>query len=158
MDFLRRFGQACIVHLPEETRVKSAKFSTRGQKGYIVGYKGTTIYRVWIPTGYGFGKVVESSSIRFDSTDLYENEAQKLQEDGILDFNKGYSLQLSNGRASLSTSSELGGEGTSDSDVEDEELAFGQNTDENTDLAHNTARNTAEREERSHTHTDQSEP
>jgi hypothetical protein len=46
MDFLRRFGQACIVHLPEETRVKSAKFSTRGQKGFIVGYKGTTIYRI----------------------------------------------------------------------------------------------------------------
>ena len=46
MDFLRRFGQACIVHLPEETRVKSEKFSTRGQKGFIVGYKGTTIYRV----------------------------------------------------------------------------------------------------------------
>ena len=92
-----------------------------GQKGFIVGFKGTTIYRIWIPTGYGFGKVIESSSIRFDSTDLYENEAQKLQEDGVLDFNDGYSLKLSNGRASLSTSSELGGERTSDSDVEDEE-------------------------------------
>ena len=144
MDFLRRFGQACIVHLPEETRVKSAKFSTRGQKGFIVGYKGTTIYRVWIPTGYGFGKVIESSSITFDSTDLYENEAQKLQEDGVLDFNEGYSLKLSNGKASLSTSSELGGERTSDSDVEDqdedEEPVFARNTDE-----------------RSHTHTDQPE-
>jgi hypothetical protein len=75
MDHLRRFGQACIVHLPEETRVKSAKFNTRGQKGYIVGYIGTTIYRVWIPTSYSFGKVIESLSIRFDSTDLYENEA-----------------------------------------------------------------------------------
>jgi hypothetical protein len=140
MDFLRRFGQACIVHLPEETRVKSAKFSTRGQKGFIVGYKGTTIYRVWIPTGYGFGKVIESSSIRFDSTDLYENEAQKLQEDGVLNFNDGYSLELSNGRASLSTSSELGGERTSDSDVEDEELFFDRNTGE-----------------KSHTHTEQPE-
>jgi hypothetical protein len=140
MDFLRRFGQTCIVHLPEETRIKSAKFNTRGQKGFIVGYKGTTIYRVWIPTSYGFGKVIESSSIRFDSTDLYENEPQKLQEDGVLDFNEGYSLQLSNGRASLSTSSELGGERTSDSDVEDEEPVFARNTDE-----------------RSHTHTDQSE-
>ena len=141
MDFLRRFEQACIVHLPEETRVKSAKFSTRGQKGFIVGYKGTTIYRVWIPTSYGFGKVIESSSITFDSTDLYENEAQKLQEDGVLDFNEGYSLKLSNGKASLSTSSELGGERTSDSDVEDqdedEEPVFARNTDE-----------------RSHTHTD----
>jgi hypothetical protein len=130
MDFLRRFGQACIVHLPEETRVKSKKFSTRGQKGFIVGYKGTTIYRVWIPTSYGFGKVIESSSIRFDSTDLYENEPQKLQEDGILDFNDGYSLRLSNGKASLSSSSELGGERTSDSDVEDEEPFFTRNTDE----------------------------
>jgi hypothetical protein len=78
MDHLCRFGQACIVHLLEETRVKSAKFNTRGQKGFIVGYKGTTIYRIWIPTSYGFGKVIESLSIRFNSTDLYENEAQKL--------------------------------------------------------------------------------
>jgi hypothetical protein len=60
-------------------------------------------------------------SIRFDSTDLYENKAQKLQEDRVLDFNNGYSLKLSNGRASLSTSSELGGERTSDSDVEDKD-------------------------------------
>jgi hypothetical protein len=78
MDFFHRFGQACIIYLLEETRVKSAKFSIHSQKGFIVGYKGTTIYRVWIPTSYGFGKVIESSSIRFDSTNLYENEAQKL--------------------------------------------------------------------------------
>jgi len=124
MDHLRRFGQACIVHIPEETRVKSAKFNTRGQKGYIVGYTGTTIYKVWIPTGYGFGKVIESSSIRFDSTDLYENEAQKLQENKVLDFNNRYSLKLSNSKASLLTLSELGGKGTSDLDVEDKELSF----------------------------------
>ena len=154
MDHLCRFGQACIVHIPEETRVKSAKFNTRGQKGYIVGYTGTTIYRVWIPTGYGFGKVIESSSIRFDSTNLYENEAQKLQENGVLDFNDGYSLKLSNGRASLSTSSELGGEGTSDSDVEDKEPSSSPFSNWNTDGEPDSTRNT---DERSYTHTDQSE-
>jgi len=46
IDYLCWFRQACIVHLLKETRVKSAKFNTRGQKGYIVGYTGTTIYRV----------------------------------------------------------------------------------------------------------------
>jgi hypothetical protein len=75
MDFFRRFGQACIVHLLEETRVKSAKFSAHGQKGFLVGYKGTTIYRIWIPTSYSFSKVIESLSIKFDLTDLYENKA-----------------------------------------------------------------------------------
>ena len=75
MDFLRWFGQACIVHLLEETRVKSDKFSTRGQKGFVVGYKGTTIYRIQIPTSYGFSKVIESLSIRFDLANLYENKA-----------------------------------------------------------------------------------
>jgi hypothetical protein len=75
MDFFRWFGQACIVHLPKETRVKSAKFSTHGQKGFIVGCKETTTYRVWIPTSYSFGKVIESLSIMFDLTNLYENEA-----------------------------------------------------------------------------------
>jgi hypothetical protein len=160
MDFLRRFGQACIVHLLEETRVKSAKFNTRGQKGYIVGYTGTTIYRIWIPTGYGFGKVIESSSIRFDSTDLYENEAQKLQEDGILDFNKGYSLQLSNSRASLSNSSELGGERTGNTDADNKEPF----TDVADDGGPNSTRNTdgepfstCNIDERSYAHSDQSE-
>jgi hypothetical protein len=75
MDHLCQFRQVYIVYIPKETRVKSAKFNTRGQKGYIVGYTGTTIYKVWIPTSYGFGKVIESLSIRFDSTNLYENEA-----------------------------------------------------------------------------------
>jgi hypothetical protein len=78
MDFLCQFRQVCIVHLPEKTRVKSEKFSICGQKGFIVGYKGTTIYKVWISTGYSFDKVIESLSIRFDSTDLYKNKPQKL--------------------------------------------------------------------------------
>jgi hypothetical protein len=46
MDHLCWFRQACIVHILKETRVKSTKFNTRGQKGYIVGYTGTTIYKV----------------------------------------------------------------------------------------------------------------
>ena len=168
MDFLCRFGQACIVHLPEETRVKSEKFSTCGQKGFIVGYKGTTIYKVWIPTGYGFGKVIESSSIRFDSTDLYENEPQKLQEDGILDFNEGYSLKLSNGKATLL--SELGGKRTGNTDVDNEE-PFTDITDNgklnstcNTDGEPNSTCNTDSKpdsicniDERPYVHTDQSE-
>ena len=106
-----------------------------------------------MPTSYGFGKVIESLSIMFDSTDLYENEAQKLQEDGVLDFNDGYSLKLSNGRATLSISSELGGERTSDSDADDEddvELFPNRNTDGELLSTRNT-------DERSHTHTDQSE-
>ena len=139
------------MHLLEETKVKSAKFNTRGQKGFIVGYKGTTIYRIWIPTSYSFGKVIKSSSIRFDSIDLYENEAQKLQENGVLDFNDGYSLKLSNGRASLSTLSELGGEGTSDSDVEDKEPSSGPFSVQNTDGKPNSTCNTSKR---SYTHTD----
>src|SRR5438045_186808 len=116
MDFLGRFGQACIMHLPDETRVKSSKFSAHGIKGFIVGCKGTAIYRIWIPTGYGYGKVTESSSITFDSTDLYQNEDEKPQQDGVLDFNDGYPLQLSNGRANMLCSSELGGERTSNSE------------------------------------------
>ena len=119
MDFLYWFRQAYIVHLLEETRVKSAKFNTCSQKGFIVGYKGTAIYRVWIPTGYSFSKVIDSLSIRFNLTDLYKNKPQKLQEDGILDFNEGYTLKLSNSKATLSF--ELRGERTSDSDVEDKE-------------------------------------
>src|SRR5438045_188283 len=128
MDFLQRFGQACIMHLPDETRVKSSKFSACGIKGFIVGCKGTAIYRIWIPTGYGYGKVTESSSITFDSTDLYQNEDEKPQQDGVLDFNDGYPLQLSNGRANIPCSSELGGERTSNSDMEDEDQPYDQNS------------------------------
>jgi hypothetical protein len=46
MDHLCWFRQAYIVHILKETKVKSAKFNTHSQKGYIVGYTGTTIYRV----------------------------------------------------------------------------------------------------------------
>src|SRR5436190_9746095 len=141
MDFLQRFGQACIMHLPDETRVKSSKFSARGIKGFIVGCKGTAIYRIWIPTGYGYGKVIESSSITFDSTDLYQNEDEKPQQDGDLDFNDGYPLQLSNGRANMPCSSELGGKRTSDSDVEDEELSHDRNPAENSISDRNPAEN-----------------
>jgi hypothetical protein len=158
MDFLRRFGQACIVHLPKETRVKSDKFSICGQKGFIVGYKGTTIYRVWIPTSYSFSKVIESSSIRFNSIDLYKNEPQKLQEDGVLDFNDGYSLRLSNSKASLLSSSKLGGERTSDLDVEDEEPFSTQNIDEELLSTRNMNEepfSTRNIDERSYTHTNQ---
>ena len=141
MDFLQRFGQACIMHLPDETRVKSSKFSAHGIKGFIVGCKGTAIYRIWIPTGYGYGKVTESSSITFDSTDLYQNEDEKPQQDGVLDFNDGYPLQLSNGRANMPCSSELGGERTIDSDVEDEELPYDRNPAENSISDQNPAEN-----------------
>ena len=130
MDFLRRFGQACLVHIPEETRLKSAKFSERSEKGFIVGCKGTAIYRIWIPTGYGFGKVVESSSVAFDSIDLYKNEnkIEKPQQDEVLDFNEEYPLQLNNGSRNMPTSSKLGGERTCDSDVEDEEPLYNRNS------------------------------
>ena len=46
IDYLCWFRQACIVHILKETRVKSAKFNTHSQKGYIVGYTRTTIYKV----------------------------------------------------------------------------------------------------------------
>jgi hypothetical protein len=153
MDFLCRFRQACIIHLPKETKVKSEKFSICGQKGFIVGYKGTTIYRVWIPTSYSFSKVIESLSIKFDLTDLYENKAQKLQEDnGVLDFKDRYSLKLSNSRTSLSTSSELGGERTSNTDADDEE-PFIDNAESFTDVVDNGKLNsTCKPSEKSYTH------
>jgi len=74
IDHLRRFGQPCLVHVPEETRVKSSKLTARSERGYLVGHKGTFIYQIWIPTGYGFGKTVESSSVTFDRTKLLSPE------------------------------------------------------------------------------------
>ena len=46
IDHLCWFKQACIIHILKETKVKSAKFNTHGQKGYIVSYIRTTIYKV----------------------------------------------------------------------------------------------------------------
>ena len=46
VDYIRRFGQLCLINILEETRVKSSKFLAWSKKGFIVGYTSHAIYRI----------------------------------------------------------------------------------------------------------------
>ena len=46
VDYIRRFGQLCLVNILEETRVKSSKFLVWFEKGFIVGCTSYAIYRI----------------------------------------------------------------------------------------------------------------
>ena len=116
VDYIRRFGQLCLVNIPKETRVKSSKFLAWSEKEFIVGCTSYVIYRIQIPTSYSFGKIIKSSSVIFDTTNLYENTHEKFQENRVLDFTNGHPLELNHGN--WKSTFELGGEGTCNSNVD----------------------------------------
>lgn len=47
LKHLRRWG--AYVHILIEDRTKAQKMDPRAQKGHLIGYEGTHIYKVWIP-------------------------------------------------------------------------------------------------------------
>lgn len=49
LGHIRVWGCKAYAHIPEERRVKSAKFNERSEEGMLVGYEGSNIYRIWLP-------------------------------------------------------------------------------------------------------------
>jgi hypothetical protein len=37
------------MNIPKERRVKSAKLAPHAEEGYLIGFKGSKIYRVYLP-------------------------------------------------------------------------------------------------------------
>lgn len=64
LSHLRVLGCRANVHIPQQRRVKSAKLEPRAEVGILVGFEGTHIYRVWIPTRSH--KLVRTSHVTFD--------------------------------------------------------------------------------------------
>ena len=72
---LRAYGCAAFVFDHDVTR--SQKFAPRGNKGFLVGYEGTNIYRVWFPST---DKVVRSTNVTFDETTFFKGSQTAVQE------------------------------------------------------------------------------
>ena len=66
---LRKFGEAGWVHIPEQRRVQSDKFSARATKAYFVGREGSRIYLMW---DLDHQKLIRTSSVKWASAPLLE--------------------------------------------------------------------------------------
>ena len=95
LSHLRVLGSTVYVLIHEEERIKSQKFAQRGKKGMLVGYDGTTIYRVFLEDEM---KVIRIKDLRIfenptqkDSTDLPEYQGDIMPDQGGSD--EGSSIQ-----------------------------------------------------------------
>jgi len=71
VSHLRVYGCRCYVTVQKEDRVQSDKLSPRGQLGKLVGYKGNSLYVVYLPPGSATrvnGGLVETSHVTFDES------------------------------------------------------------------------------------------
>jgi len=59
------YGCRAYVHIPKERGVRSEKFRPRGHTGKLVGYKGSTIYKVYV---YERDFIVEIPHVWFDES------------------------------------------------------------------------------------------
>ena len=59
---LRVYGCRAYAYIPRDLRVQSQKMAKRAEKGVLVGYEGSSIYRIWLPHTQ---RVVRSSSVTF---------------------------------------------------------------------------------------------
>lgn len=66
---LRKFGEAGWVHIPEQRRVQSDKFSARATKAYFVGREGSRIYLMW---DLEHQKLIRTSSVKWATAQLLE--------------------------------------------------------------------------------------
>ena len=63
VSHLRVLGCKAYVHIQKERRIQSEKLAPRAEIGYLVGFEGDHIYRIWIPTRNG---ITRSSTVTFD--------------------------------------------------------------------------------------------
>ena len=65
VSHFRVLGCKSYVLIPEERRKKGNKLDERAEAGILIGFEGSHIYRVWIPSRRR-DKIVRSSNVRFD--------------------------------------------------------------------------------------------
>ena len=66
VSHLRVLGCTVYNQIPAERRVKSAKYEERAEKGILIGFEGTHIYRLYIPGRAPGFRIVRSANVRFD--------------------------------------------------------------------------------------------
>lgn len=67
---LRRYGCVSYIHVPQQQRKRSEKVSPRAIRGYLVGYQGTKIYKIWISE---INKLKISPHVEFHEDLVYKN-------------------------------------------------------------------------------------
>jgi hypothetical protein len=72
ISHLRVLGCKVYVNIPKERRVKSAKLAPHAEEGFLVGFEGSKIYRVYLPGRAQ--KIVRTSHCVFDESDLENSE------------------------------------------------------------------------------------
>jgi len=80
----RVLGCKTYVQIPKEKRVTSEKVKERAEVGILVGYEGTHIFKVYVPSRRGplENRIVRSSNVRFDEGGLITKPLPSEQEDG----------------------------------------------------------------------------
>src|SRR5258708_28741747 len=67
ISHLRVLGCKVYMNIPKERRVKSAKLAPHAEEGYLVGFEGSKIYRVYLPGRAQ--KIVRTSHCVFDESE-----------------------------------------------------------------------------------------
>ena len=67
ISHLRVIGCKVYVNIPKERRIKSAKLAPHAEEGYLVGFEGSRIYRVYLPGRAQ--KIVRTSHCVFDESE-----------------------------------------------------------------------------------------
>src|SRR5258708_26876843 len=67
ISHLRVLGCKVYMNIPKERRVKSAKLAPHAEEGFLVGFEGSKIYRVYLPGRVQ--KIVRSSHCVFDENE-----------------------------------------------------------------------------------------
>jgi hypothetical protein len=76
LSYLRAIGCRVYVNIPKERQVKSVKLDPYTEEGYLVGFEGSCIYRVYLPGRSR--KVVRTSYCVFDES--VSNSTQEEEE------------------------------------------------------------------------------
>jgi hypothetical protein len=72
LSHLRAIGCRVYVNIPKERRVKSAKLDPHAEEGFLVGFEGSRIYRVYLPGRSQ--KVIRTSHCVFDESAFNSTE------------------------------------------------------------------------------------
>lgn len=67
-----RFGSKAYVH--NKTREKLEKLAPKAYVGWLVGYQGSNIWRIWIPT---LSRVISTRDVKFDETKRYSKSDEE---------------------------------------------------------------------------------
>ena len=65
ISHIRVLGCKAYIYIQKERRTESDKQGARAEEGILVGFDGTSIYRIWIPHRNG---ITRSSTVTFDET------------------------------------------------------------------------------------------